>query len=465
MTPTSRLSIFALSLSALFCTVPVRSQEAMPPVPPQPPESANSAPGADGSKAAGLLHDAVVLEQQRKWPEALKKLDEAKAINPQEPFLWSSYGYIAIVNGKTDEAIEDVQRELTNHPKEENVYMLLAQIQMQQHKPQDAIATLQKVIAINPANNVANNTLVLLLLGDKQYPAAEKVLRGILAAHPDNIETQLRLSSALAHEDKKSEALALVKPIAEKSQDPALLNDAAFALADDNLDLPLAERTAQRSLALLDAQSAPGAYDPKPLVRTEILVSIWDTFGWTLFLGGKVAEAEPWVRAGWANSLSAESGYHLGLVLEKLGQPAKAMAIYQMAAFGDPSENNTVADGIAARQAALRKAGTRDQVPDGKSAFQALHTFKIPGVNTLNGQALIEIEFSSSGASNATIVRDDPNHDSLTPVETALDRLPYKAGLPPGSHARLVRRGILTCHAKTPCEFVLLTTRAAMQIK
>jgi tetratricopeptide (TPR) repeat protein len=464
MTSTRRLSTFALSLCALLCTAPARPQAAAPAVPPQPSASANPTPDADDSKAIGLIRDATNLEHQRNWPEALKKLDEAKAVNPQEPFLWSSYGYIAVMNSKTDEAIEDVKRELTNHPDEENVYMLLAQIQVQQqHKPQDAIATLQKVIALNPANAAANNTLALLLLGDKQYPAAEKAFRGILAAHPDDMQTQLRLSSTLALEDKKSEALALLKPIAENSQDPALLNDAAFALADDNLDLPLAERTARRSLALLDAQSVPGLPGPKPLLRTEVLVSVWDTFGWTLFCEGKVAEAEPWVRAAWSNSLGAESGYHLGMILEKLGQPVKAMAIYQMASLGDPSNNDAIADNITARQAALRKAGTPDQVSDGKSAFQALHTFKVPGLNTLNGQALIEIEFSTQGASNATIVRDDPNHDSLTPVETALDRIDYKASLPPGSHVTLVRRGILTCHAKTPCQFALFTTRAAFQ--
>jgi tetratricopeptide (TPR) repeat protein len=459
MTSTHRLSTFSLSLFALLCAVPARSQDPTPAPPTQPPATATT---PDDTKTTELLRDAIRFEQQRNWTAATQKLDEVKAINPKTAFLWSSYGYIAIMNSKPDEAIADIQHELANHSDEENVYLLLAQLQAQQHKPQDAIASLQKLLALNPANDTANSTLAGLFYGEKEYPEAEKVLRTILVAHPDSTQVQLRLSAALTREAKKSEALALLKPIAEKSQDPSLLNDAAFGLADDDLDLPLAEQTARRSVALLDAQSAPGAPDPRPLLRTEVLVSVWDTLGWTLLHEGKVAEAESWVRAAWANSLGAESGYHLGVILEKLGQPAKAMGIYQMAPFGDPSNNNTIADNITAHQAALHKAGTPDQFPDGKIAFQALYTFKIPGLNNLNGQALVEIEFSTTGPSSVTIVRDDPNHDSLTALETSLKHIDYKTSIPPGSHAKLVRRGILTCRAKTPCQFVLLTTRAAL---
>ena len=462
MTSTRRLSLFALGLCALLYAVPARPQAEAPPVLPQPPADTAPNPAVGDPKAVALLRDAMGFERQRNWPAALKKLDEAKAVNPKEPFLWSSYGYIAVVNGKTDEAAEDIQHELADHPAEENVYMLLSQVQVQQHKPQDAIATLQKLIAINPANAAANNTLAALLLAQKQYPEAEKAYRALLAARPDNTQMQLRLSTTLAREDKKAEAMAILKPIAEKSQDAALLNDVAFVLADDKLDLPMAEQAARRSLAMLDMRTTPGIPDPRALLRTELLVSVWDTLGWTLFLEGKVADAEPWVRAAWTNSLGTESGYHLGMVLEKLGQPAKALAVYQVAQFGDPSSDDAIADGITARQAALRKAGAPSQVPDGKSAFQALHTFKVPGANTLNGQALVELEFSAQGASDATIIRDDPNHDSLTTVEISLDHLDYKTSLPPGTHANLVRRGILTCHAKTPCQFALFTTRAAM---
>ncbi|MDQ2926241.1 MAG: tetratricopeptide repeat protein [Acidobacteriota bacterium] len=435
-----------MSILSLACAAPARPQAAAP------------AAIADDPKAASLIRDATRPFQERDWEAARKKLDEAKAINPRQAYLWSNYGALALMLGKPNEAAEDFQRELAAHPDEDNVTLLLVGTQMQQHKSQEAIATLQALVVRSPNNDQANGMLTSLLLNEKQYPAAEKVLRGFLAAHPDNVQAQLLLSNALVREDKKPEATALLKSIAEKTQDPALLNDAAYALADENLDVPLAVTTARRSLAMVER--SPNA---KPLIQAELLVSVWDTLGWALFRAGNTAAAEPLVRAAWSNALTAEPGYHLGMILEKQGQPAKAMAVYQIAAFGDKGGNaDATAASIAERQTALRKAGTPSQVPDGRNALQALRTFTVPGKNTLTGSATVELEFATTGASNATIVKDDPKQAPLTSVESSLYKIDFKAGVPAGSHATLTRRGILSCNAGNPCKFVLLSTRAAL---
>ncbi len=414
--------------------------------------------GSDDQKAAALIREVSRLEQEHNWEAARKKLDEAKSINPRQAYLWSNYGYLAIMSGKPNEAAEDFQRELAAHPDEDNVTLLLVGAQMQQHKPQEAIATLQALVARSPDNDQANNMLTSLLLTEKQFPAAEKALRAVLAAHPDNVRIQLLLSTALVRQGKKAEATALLKSIAEKTQDPILLNDAAYALADENLDVPLAVATARRSLAMLET-----AANSKPLVQSEMLVSVWDTLGWALFRAGNTAEAEPLIRAAWTNALTAEPGYHLGMVLEKLGQPDKAMAVYQMAAFGAAGTNSdAIDDANTARRAALRRAGTPSQVLEGEAALQNLRTFTVPGKNTLTGSATVELEFSTTGASNAVIVKDDPKQAPLTSVESSLYNIDYKAVVPPGSHSRLTRRGMLSCHAPTPCKFVLLSTRVAL---
>jgi tetratricopeptide (TPR) repeat protein len=418
---------------------------------------------ADDPKAAALINQAAQLEALRKFDDARKKLDEARAVNPHQSFLWSNYAYLATVSGKLDEAVQHLEREITEHPDEQNAYLLLTQVQQQQHKPQDAIHTLDRLIARFPGNEQAVNTRASLFLAGKQYPEAEKALRAILAAHPDSVQAQLLLATALAHEDKKPEATALLKSLVKKSNDAGTLNNAAYTLADEDLDPALAEQTARRALTTFEQQAASAGFDTKPLLSAEILVSLWDTLGWALFHQGKAAQAEPWLRAAWTNSLGAEPGFHLGTALEKLNQPAKALAIYQLAKFGDDgSDAKAVLTNIAAREQALRKAGTPSQIADGKAALQAQHTFKVPGANTLTGSALVQIEFSAAGASNAMIVREASNQSNLTPVEIALYHIDYKVTIPPGTHSRLTRRGLLTCHAGAPCQFTLLSTRAAL---
>ena len=453
---------FVALLFPLAFPVAARSQttpasptaQAVPPLPAEPSD--------DELRAANLVRQVSVLEQQRSWDEALKKLDEAKALNPHQAYLWSSYAYIDLTrDDNAAQAILNLTREMAEHPDEQTIYVVLARTQSKLHKLSDAVATLQKLVALDPANQGALAMLANALIEDKQYPAAEKTIRDILATNPDNLEARSFLGTTLAREGKKAEALAILTPIATKSRDVGAINNAAYVLADENLDPLLAEQTARRALTMV--QESFVGFGGDALFRTAVLVNLWDTLGWALFRQGKFSEAESWIRPAWTNSVAVEPGYHLGMILEKQNQPAKAMALYQIAAFGEPGGTpQDVADKIAERQQALLAAGTRSQIPDGKAALKAMMTFKVPGANARTGVATVEFELSKQGAEHAMIVKDNVTQDSLTALEMSLYPIDYKVGLPTAATSILTRRGVLTCHAPTPCEFVLLSTGAAL---
>ena len=428
--------------------------------------SGNHSAAVDNPKAADIIREVTQLEKERSWDDARKKLDEAKALNPKQAYLWSNYGYLDMVRGKLGDAADAFRRELSEHPDEDNVSMLLAQVLLQQHKSADAIAMLETLVARKPGNENATNVLVSLLMADKQYSVAEKTLRDSLIAHPDNIGTQLSLGTALLREGKKDDARAVLKSIAEKADDPIQLNNASYALADENLDLSLAETAARRALTLIEEQGANAQSDEpeqKTLLRSEMILNIWDTLGWTLFREGKTAEAEPLINAAWTNGLAAEPGYHLGMIYEKEGQPVKAMAVYQVALFGDKGDtSDVVANNNLARQDALRKAGTAKQVSDGKKALQAQRTFKLSAPNDDTGYVTIDIDLTAKGASDARVVKDEKNVATLPAAVMALNHIDFKSNIPADSHAKLVRRGILSCHSGSPCELVLLSSRDAL---
>jgi tetratricopeptide (TPR) repeat protein len=424
----------------------------------------NHAAGVNDPRAADLINEAQRLEQEHDYTTARKKVDEAKAINPSQAYLWSHYGFLALMYGMPVEATEDFKRELAGHPDEENVSILLARSQLQQGKQDDALATMKELAVRSPSNLQNNQLLVTLLLSRKEYTAAEKVLNNSLAANPGNPATQMMLSNTLLHDGKKDEAKPLLEALAEKSTDPAMLNDSAYALADANLDLPLAEKASRQSLALIEDQAAAaseGESDRASLGRTEMLLSGWDTLAWILFREGKIAEAEPFARAAWSNGLSAESGYHLGMILEKLGQPEKAMAVYQIALFGDKGDNSDiVANNNLDRQNALRKAGTQKQVADGKIALQNQRTIKLPrGSNREEGLAAVQFELSAQGDPKARIVEGERK---LAPLLESLQHVDLKASIPADAHIRVIRRGILSCHSGDTCEFVFSTSRDAL---
>ncbi len=89
------------------------------PHPPKPSEGNNPI-------AAQLISQAGQSVKSSDWKTAQQKLDEAKALQPAQPFLWSCYGWLAMREKKFDEAKKDFRHELELHPDESGVAMAYA---------------------------------------------------------------------------------------------------------------------------------------------------------------------------------------------------------------------------------------------------------------------------------------------------------------------------------------------------
>ena len=207
---------------------------------------------------------------------------------------------------------------------------------MTNHNPDDAIATIQAAIDHNLTDTSLVVYLATLYIQRGNNPSAEKVLRAGLVANPNAPALQMELGKLLLREQKTAEGETLLKSVLSASTDPLLLNNAAYELANNSLDLPLAETASRRSLDLLDQASNNGETGPNALARAALLVSAWDTYGWILYRDNKVAEAEPWIRAAWRNGNSAETGYHLAMVLATQKHFPQALHQLQLASKGRP---------------------------------------------------------------------------------------------------------------------------------
>lgn len=404
--------------------------------------------------AAKLIQEAIQLEQAQSWEQAHEKLDAARALNPSQAYLWSNYGYLAAHYGKANEAVADYNREIGDHPAEDVPYRLLAASQLDRHNIADAARTLHLLLEQHPGDEVGSEMLASLLMADKDYPSAEAVLRSSIEANNKSLRLKLMLARILLHNEKKEEAGVLLQEVANKSDDAGLLNDSAYELADNALDLPLAGNAAQRSLAILADQStghAGSSHDA--LARSSLLVAAWDTAGWILFDQDKAAQAEPLLRAAWRHGMSMESGYHLGMALEKEGHTAEAANIYHLAEDGEPGDDqNTVLRLISSRLSALAKTGVHREGGDARAALQKTRTFKLEGASTPpKGSATFDIEFSAQGTEAVHFVHGE---EGLKPMADTIQHLDFKAAIPADSQARLIRRGTLSC--ASTCEFVLI---------
>ena len=379
-------------------------------------------PADNNPAVVDLLQQAFKDVQQRDWADAKSKLDQAKALNPHQPRLWASYAVLAQVQNDSNEAIADYKREIAEHPEETEAYNILAQYQMQKGKMDDAIATLQSALDKNPSDPSSVLYLASLQTGRGDYAGAIRNLRAALTSQPDNEAIKLALGSNLLKDGKKDEGVPMLEAIIASSDDPGQLNNAAYALGDASIDLPLAEKASRHALDLLDTASNNGETGPVARRRAELIVNTWDTLGWILYKQDKVTEAEPWLRAAWRNGNGAEPGAHLVTVLQKLNRSAEARS----------------------------KVTSLDR--------QKARTYTLPRGNVKSkegGWATIEIDVTAQGN---TAVRFIDGDDSLSPLSSAIQHMNFDLQLPPDSKATLVRRGVLSCHTSATCQVVLITT-------
>jgi tetratricopeptide (TPR) repeat protein len=412
----------------------------------------------DNPAAAQLLVEAMKALQANDWDTAKSKLDQAKALTPKDPRLAAGYGILDAHNQKIDNAIADFQQAIAEQPNATRVYRALAQYQLKNGKLDDALLTMRSAIDHNPGDEPSILYLAYLYTQRGDPHAAAAALREGLATLPDDVAIQLRLGDALLQDGKAAEGVPLLKAILETSQDPGQLNDAAYTLANASLELPLAENAVRHALDLFDTASNNGETGPPALARTNLITDTWDTLGWTLYREDKPAEAEPWVRASWRHNNDAEPGYHLALILEALHRPDDAREQIELASAGSTA-SGAVKHLIQARQKELH-ADTVKANPT--LALQRLRTYNVPrnGIKSSgNGYATVELELTATGTAAVHLIEGDPSLRALYPV---IQQLNLDLPFPPGSQAKLLRHGVLSCHSETECQLVLISTADAL---
>lgn len=416
----------------------------------------------DNPTAADFIRQAAQAEQRKDWNGARDLLAKAQAANPKQAYLWSSYAYISLQQDHDNTfAILNLKKELSLHPDEANVSQMLAGIYVTSKKPQDAITTLQDAIVRHPTNESLALLLASVQVQGGDNPSAEKTLRTALITIPSSDPIKMQLGTVLLHEQKTTEAETLLRGVITTSTDPLQLNNAAYELADNSLDLTLAETASRRSLELLDQTTNNGETGPNDRFRSSLLVSAWDTYGWILYRDNKATEAEPWIRAAWRNGNSAESGYHLAILLEKQNHPAEALNQLDLASKGTRGDNPLAVQKLIDDETGkLRKSARSTLKNDAGVQLQNDRTYKLPrGVvkPTGEGWATVELDVTTQGIAAFRIVGGD---QSLQPLSDTVQHLNLDLDLPPASHARLLRRGVLSCHEGPTCELVLVSTNS-----
>jgi len=425
-------------------------------------------PGVNNLQAATLVTEANDLEKRHDYSAALEKLDEAKKINPEQPWLWSNYGYIAMVQNHPDDAKKYFQHEIANYPGESYPVQLYAGLLMRRSETEEAISVLKAAFDRDPANS----TIGLMLAGQQTIGSIEDAiatLRKADKAKPDDPAILYGLGDLLIRNNKKTDAAEVAtKVLSGSTEGPNSLNNGAYILAEADGDLSLAEKSSRKSITILEGQTAMASAseaNQESFGRVSLLVASWDTLGYILLRQKKQDEAGNYLEAAWKNRPEVTIGLHYGQALEAEGKNSAALRIYELAAtqlHGKPANTpdwQPLQDSITRLKAA---SVSLEGKPATAQTLQEERTFelKVGGRCEKFASSTFRLKIGSSGPLEVMRVGGDPIPEK---VNEAIRQLSLPHLVPSNSNAGILRDAVFTCSAGKSEGYLVLMPLGGIQ--
>jgi tetratricopeptide (TPR) repeat protein len=429
-------------------------------VPAEPAKSPDASKDASPPAASvkELLNQAIEKIRTADWDRARELLNQMKQRDPRAKGLWAELGYVAQnADHNLDEAKDDYRKELAIEPDNEWTVNALSQLELRTGDSTAARQTVRSYLDAHPENVGMALYLSSLQTAATDNEGALKTLEEAAAHNPDSHILPVQVATVLVRLHRNQEAAAAARTAMEGSDDPELLNNAAYVLSESGIGLQEGEEASRKSIAKLEEESAgitTAEANSKTFARANLLIAAWDTLGWILFREDKTAEAEPIISAAWRASLRAEIGDHLAQVYEANRQKQRAYDQYVLVQAGivkftTPEIKTHVAEKIAE----LRPAGTKPSRGPDSEALQSLRTYKIKKPAGASGWGTFRLVICVDGVIQSQQMSGDPKLDALKP---AINAMKFPEMLPPASKARLLRSAVVSCSMGNNCDVVLV---------
>ncbi|HTX15190.1 MAG TPA: DUF3857 domain-containing protein [Candidatus Baltobacteraceae bacterium] len=425
---------------------------------------ANEAPGAPeippAAKADDLFEAGLAALNSGNMHAAIPLFQRVVALDPKYKQAWNDLGLAYLRDGSYDEAAAAFHKQLDVDPFDEHAYDYLGLTLQQQQKYPEAIAAFRAQVAANPLDLVAHAALGSIYVEEHLYPDAVPELEKAAILSPDNAQLQVSLGRAYINTGQKEKGLAAFDKASSLDQTPATWNDIAYDLADDKIELDKAQQYAESAVSSIEANLRNIDLIHLTMDQMNQVASIgacWDTLGWVYFEKGDLKNAERYVKAAWQLDQHGEVGDHLARIYEKLGEKDKAIHTFALALAAPHSVPETRARLILLLGG---NAGMDNLVKSATPELSSMRSFELNGLLKEDASADFLVLLSPAGSDGASVKVDGARFvngsESLRPFADKLMSLDYPSAFPDASPAKLVRRGTVSCSAKSgDCIFKL----------
>jgi len=355
-------------------------------------------------------------------------------------------------------------------PEEAAIPKTLAYGLMASRKYEDAIAVWENFSKAHPddADGPANLGNCLRTLG--RYADAAAAYESSLRIKPDQPSVQMGLASTYLKTGDKEKASAAFRKIAELDSEKKYLNDVAYEMANNDLDLELALKYAKQAVQVAEE-------DSKKITLADLkeqdfgnifrLAAYWDTIGWIHERLSNMDIAEQYLRASWRLDQDGVVGGHLCHLYRREHKVTTAIRICELGisrmALSKQVSPGAYATEIAAAQENLsfltgRKTGSATNLDLSGKAI-AERTFKLPRLLPGTESADFFLLFAADGKGSTFKLEDVKfisGSGKMKSQAKQLKSIPFNVPAPLGAQARFVWRGILGCYQYSGCSFVVM---------
>ncbi len=419
-----------------------------------------------------MFREGTYALQQRDFQKAQELFEKVIANDPDYKGAHFSLGIALTARNDIPDALNAFRKEEKVSPDDSRSYQAVASYLTQLGRPEEAIAEWRKLLTVDPSNHTAASTLGGLLYREEKYAEAVSVLESAVKTSPSSAGLQFQLGNAYLKTDQNDKATASFRQAVEqKSDDAMMLNNVSYTLADNNLNVDLAQQYGEQAVGTL-CKEAQGARSIDERMRvTYDLSLVWDTLGWVYFKQGDAKRAENLVRAAWLLGEESIVAEHLGEIYEKEGKTAQAAHAYEwaLAVSSVPAtmagmQADTVkayrtrSDAIKARYKKLtgKESGLIEirRLPNGEwtktpaEQLRQTREMKLKNEAKVSGSAEFVVTLEPGKVESAEYLSGT---DELAKLSEQMIAARYPLEFPPDSEAILVLRVDVKCEASSAC--------------
>jgi tetratricopeptide (TPR) repeat protein len=400
---------------------------------------------ASGEKAADINRRAYDALTARNYDQAITLFKRVLELEPKHQTAWVNLGRAYSGLKDYDQAIAAFKKQIELNAFDEYAYDSLGYINLQQRRYAEAETQFRKQLEINPLDGFAHSTLGELYVDWRKYDQAVPELEKAVSLTPKAPSLHVLLGKAYLNLGRSADAIGSFDRAIEIDPTPWMWNDVAYELASKRVELDRALRYAESAVAATTAASRNLSVDKitdRDLGVVRSLAAYWDTLGWVHFMSGDTDRAEPFVRASWLLAGHAEVGDHLAQISEKRGERDEAIRMYALALHAERPLPETT-DRLAAL---VGKKNVDKTVAEWTAEFMGRDSTYVPIASPGDGSAEFFVSFGKGGVDGVRFISGDERLKSMT---DALRRLSVADRIPDDGPARIVRRGTLSCTARS----------------